>query len=203
VGAAPIQHAAGDFPCAAIAEKVLGLIRDQHIRHVLLVNRWDTYISGWERGGTETNQDLTISYTDGDIVYTGDAALRRSLEETVRRLQAMDVDVWVMEQVPPQLVAVPSALAKAVTQGRDPLSLRRSYAEIESRRAPAEAAFAELRRSADVSFIDPAEKFCPNRGPCAIAAQGHALYEDNNHLTVFGAQWSRDMLDAFFSSTIR
>jgi hypothetical protein len=105
--------------------------------------------------------------------------------------------------VPPQLVAVPAALAKAVYLGRDPLSLRRPYAEIESRRAPAEAVFAGLRRSGDVSFIDPAEKFCPNRGPCVIAAQGHSLYVDNNHLTVFGARWSRDMLDPFFSSTIR
>jgi len=203
VGAAPIRHTAGDFPCAAIAEKVLGLIRDQHIRHVLLVSRWDTYISGWERGGTETTQDLTISYTEGGVAYKGDAAMRRSLEETVRRLQAMDIDIWVLEQVPPQLVAVPSALAKAVFLGRDLASLRRPYAEIESRRAPAEAIFAELRRSGDVSFLDPAEKFCPNRGPCLIAAEGHSLYEDNNHLTVFGARWSRDMLDPFFSSTIR
>ena len=203
VGAAPIQHAAGDFPCTAIADKVMALIRDQHIRHVLLVSRWDTYISGWERGGVETAQDLTISYTDGGVTYRGDEAFTRALEETVRRLQAMNVDVWLMEQVPPQLVYVPSALAKAVYLGRDPLALRRPLADVEVRRAPAEAAFAELRRIADVSFIDPAEKFCANREPCAIAAEGHALYEDNNHLTVYGAIWSREMLDPFFSSTIR
>jgi peptidoglycan/LPS O-acetylase OafA/YrhL len=203
VGAAPMQHAKGDFPCAAIAERVMTLIRDQHIRHVLLVSRWDTYISGWERGGIETAQDLTISYTEGGVTYRADEAFTRALEETVRRLQAMDVDVWVMEQVPPQLVSVPSALAKAVYLGRDPLALRRPLAEVEVRRASAQAAFMELRRVADVSFIDPADTFCPNRGPCAIAEQGHALYEDNNHLTVYGAIWSRDMLDPFFSSTIR
>jgi peptidoglycan/LPS O-acetylase OafA/YrhL len=203
VGAAPMQHARGDFPCTAVADRVMALIHDQHIRHVLLVSRWDTYISGWERGGIETAQDLTISYTDGGMTYRGDEAFTRALEETVRRLQAMDVDVWLMEQVPPQLVSVPSALAKAVYLGRDPLSLRRPLADVEIRRASAEAAFAELRRIADVSFIDPAQKFCPNRAPCAIAAQGHSLYEDNNHLTVYGAVWSRDMLDPFFSSTIR
>jgi hypothetical protein len=108
-----------------------------------------------------------------------------------------------MEQVPPQLVSVPSALAKAVYLGRDPLALRRPLADVEVRRASAEAAFTDLRRVADVSLIDPAEKFCPNGAPCAIAAEGHALYEDNNHLTVYGAIWSRDMLDPFFSSIIR
>jgi len=203
VNAAPMQHAQGDFPCTAIAEKVMALIRDQHVRHVLLVSRWDTYISGWERGGIETAQDLTISYTEDGVTYRGDEAFTRSLEETVRRLQALNVDVWIMEQVPPQLVAVPSALAKAVYLGRDPLALRRPLADVEVRRASAEAGFAELRRIADVSFIDPAEKFCPNQGPCEIAAGGHALYEDNNHLTVYGAIWSREMLDPFFSSTIR
>jgi peptidoglycan/LPS O-acetylase OafA/YrhL len=203
LGAAPMRHAQGDFPCAAIADKVMALIRDQHIRHVLLVSRWDTYISGWERGGVETAQDLTISYTDGGVTYTGAEAFTRALDQTVRRLQAMDVDVWLMEQVPPQLVLVPSALAKAVYLGRDPLALRRPLADVEIRRAAAEAAFNELHRIAQVSFIDPAKTFCPNREPCAIAAQGHALYEDNNHLTAYGAVWSRNMLDPFFSSTIR
>jgi peptidoglycan/LPS O-acetylase OafA/YrhL len=203
LGAAPIQHAAGDFPCVDIAEKVMGLIRDQHIRHVLLVNRWDTYISGWERGGVETHQDLTVSYTEAGVLYKGEAAVRFSLQETVRRLQVLDADIWVLEQVPPQLIDVPSALAKAVYLHRDPKLLRRAYAEMESRRAPADAIFAELRRSGDVSFIDPADRFCPSRGPCRIEVQGRSLYEDNNHLTVFGAKWSREMLDPFFSATIQ
>jgi hypothetical protein len=137
------------------------------------------------------------------VRYTGEAALRYALQETVRRLQSVDADIWVLEQVPPQLIDVPSALAKAVYLHRDTRLLRRSYAEMELRRAPAQAVFAELRRSGDVSFIDPAEKFCPDRGPCLIELQGHPLYQDNNHLTVFGALWSRDMLDPFFSATIQ
>ena len=203
IGAEPIQHAADDFPCAEIAEKVMQLIRDRHIRHVLLVSRWDTYISGWERGGVETQQDLTVSYTAAGVLYEGEAAVRFALQETVRRLAALDTDIWILDQVPPQLIDVPSALAKAVYLHRDIKLLRRPYAEMESRRAPAEAIFAELRRSGDVSFIDPAEKFCPDRGACTIELQGHPLYQDNNHLTVFGAKWSRDMLDPFFSATIQ
>jgi hypothetical protein len=95
-----------------IAEKVVNLIRDQHIKHVLLASRWDTYISGWERGGSETLQDLTISFTAADGHRAqGLEAFRLSFAETVRRLRALGVDVWVLEQVPPQLVDVPSALA--------------------------------------------------------------------------------------------
>jgi hypothetical protein len=204
IGAAPIQRNRDDFPCRSIAERVLKLILDNHIKHVLLASRWDTYISGWERGGSETLQDLTISFADEDgLRRTGAEAFALSAAETVRRLRALDVDVWVLEQVPPQLIDVPSALAKSVYLGRSPDALRRSHEDIEQRRAPANAVFAELRELRGISVIDPAEEFCPDHSPCLIAAQGHALYSDGNHLSYFGSLWSQRMLDPFFSSIVR
>jgi peptidoglycan/LPS O-acetylase OafA/YrhL len=204
LGAMPMQQVRDDYPCAAIGEKVLKVLRENHLKHVLLVSRWDTYISGWERGGTETTQDLTISYADTDgSRSTGLAAFRLSFEETLRRLRELDVDVWILEQVPPQLVDVPSALAKAVYFGRDPAALERPFGDIEQRRAQAATVFADFRDSRGVSFIDPAEKFCPDESPCLIAAEGHALYTDGNHLSVYGAIWSQGMLDPFFSSIVR
>jgi peptidoglycan/LPS O-acetylase OafA/YrhL len=204
VGAAPMQHVRDDYPCPAIGEKVLKLVRENHLKHVLLVSRWDTYISGWERGGTETTQDLTISYTDTDgSRSTGLAAFRLSLEETLRRLRELDVDIWILEQVPPQLVDVPSALAKAIYFGRDPAALERPFGDVEVRRDEASTVFADFRDTRGVSFIDPAEKFCPEESACLIAAEGHALYADGNHLSVYGAIWSQRMLDPFFSSIVR
>jgi hypothetical protein len=126
-----------------------------------------------------------------------------SVAETVRRLRALDVDVWVLEQVPAQLIDVPSALAKSVYLRRDPDVLRRPYEDIERRRAPANAVFEDLRDLRGISLIDPAEEFCPAHAPCLIAAQGHALYSDGNHLSYFGSLWSQRMLDPFFSSIIR
>jgi hypothetical protein len=204
IGAAPMQHNRGDYPCVLIAEKILELVRDNHVRHILLASRWDTYISGWERGGSETLQDLTISFTAADgRRSTGIEAFRLSFEETIRRLRALGADVWVLEQVPPQLVDVPSALAKAVYFGRSPDTLRRSYADIEKRRAEADSVFALFSNTPGVSIIDPAEKFCPGNSPCLIAAEGRALYSDANHLSVFGSLWSQGMLDPFFSSIVR
>jgi peptidoglycan/LPS O-acetylase OafA/YrhL len=204
IDAAPVQRNRDDSPCVLIADKVLQLIRDNHIKHVLLASRWDTYISGWERGGSETLQDLTISFTAPDgRKFTGEEAFRLAFAETIRRLRALDVDVWILEQVPPQLIDVPSALAKTVYFGRSSDALRRPYEEIENRRALADAVFAEYRDSTGVSVIDPAEKFCPDKSPCLIAAEGHALYSDGNHLSVFGSLWSQRMLDPFFSSIVR
>ena len=151
-----------------------------------------------------TLQDLTISFSSADgRRVRGLEAFQLSFAETVRRLRMLGADVWVLEQVPPQLVDVPSALAKAVAFGRNPDELRRSYEDIEKRRAVAETVFARYRVPPQVSFIDPAEKFCPAQSPCLIAAEGRALYSDGNHLSVFGSLWSQAMLDPFFSSIIR
>ena len=204
IGAAPMQRNRDDYPCVPIADEVLNLVRDNHIKHVLLASRWDTYISGWERGGSETLQDLTISFSSADGRRArGLEAFRLSFAETVRRLRMLGADVWVLEQVPPQLVDVPSALAKAVYFGRNPDALRRSYADIEKRRAAAETVFAQYRVPPQASFIDPAEEFCPAKSPCLIAAEGRALYSDGNHLSEFGSLWSQAMLDPFFSSIVR
>jgi peptidoglycan/LPS O-acetylase OafA/YrhL len=200
IGAAPIQRTPDDHPCLLIADKVFDLVRRNHIKHVVLVSRWDSYIDGWDRGGSETKQDLTISFSDVGGRFRGEEAFRRALGETVNRFRALGVDVWIIEQVPPQLIDVPSALAKAVAFGRNPVLLRRPFKDIEERRRAAATVFAAYLGSAGVFFIDPAQIFCPNKTPCLIAASGHALYSDGNHLSVFGALWSQFMLDPFFTS---
>jgi len=95
---------------------------------------------------------------------------------------------------------VPPALAKAVAFGRDPLLLRRTFIDVEEQRRAAHNVFAEYVSSPGIFLVDPAKVFCPNATPCQIAASGHALYSDGNHLSVFGAMWSQHMLDPFFYS---
>jgi peptidoglycan/LPS O-acetylase OafA/YrhL len=200
IGAAPIHHAPDDHPCLLIADTVFELIRRNHIKHIVLVSRWDSYIDGWDRGSSETKQDLTISFSAAHELFTGERAFRLALRETLRQLRALDVDVWIIEQVPPQRIDVPSALAKAVAFGRDPALLQRPFRDVEERRRAAAIIFSEYIGSPGVFFIDPAQVFCPNERPCQVAASGQALYSDGNHLSMFGALWSQHMLDPFFNS---
>jgi hypothetical protein len=200
IGAAPIQRTSDDHPCRQIAKTVVDLVQRNGIKHVILASRWDSYIDGWDRKGSETKQDLTISFSTDSGRLTGAAAFRESLSETINRFRALGADVWIIEQVPPQLVDVPAALAKAVAFGRDPLLLRRPFVDIEARRRDANGVFAQYMGSPGVFLIDPAAVFCPDEAPCRIAALGHALYSDGNHLSVFGALWCQRMLDPFFLS---
>jgi peptidoglycan/LPS O-acetylase OafA/YrhL len=199
IGAAPIRRTPDDHPCLLIAEDIFDLVRRNGIKHVILASRWDSYIDG-ERKGSETGQNLTISFPTASGRLTGEEAFRTAVRETIRRFRALGVDVWIIEEVPPQLVDVPAALAKAVAFGRDPLLLRRTFMDVEERRRAAHSVFAEYVSSPGVFFVDPAKVFCPNETPCQIAAGGHALYSDGNHLSVFGALWSQHMLDPFFYS---
>ncbi len=182
-----------DFSCSDVAEIVFSLIQKHKIKNLLLVTRWDVYALGQEQGSIETTRNPAISFQD----MTGQKAFAASFKETVRRLKkAGVVNIWVMKQVPPQLVHVPSALAKAVYFDRDLEKLKRPYKDVLARRRVIDEVFAE----SDVFFIDPMEKFCPKKSACLIAHEGRSLYSDHGHLSTTGALWSQDMLVPFFDS---
>ena len=187
------------YSCPAISEAVLDTIQRNGIKNVLLVTRWDMYALGWEKGSVETAREPFISFTKAD----GHKLLRKeafaaSFLNTVRTLDAMGVTIWIVKQVPPQLVYVSSAMAKAQYLGRNPDYLQRSYADIMQRRSFIDTVFDEAAKSIPLHFIDPADKFCPDKKRCLIAADGRPLYMDNSHLSSYGALWSQDMLQPFF-----
>ncbi|MBU6474571.1 MAG: acyltransferase, partial [Alphaproteobacteria bacterium] len=200
VGAARADGFA-DYSCPDIAAGALQLIRQNHIRNVLLVTRWDMYALGWEKGSDETTRAPFISFTTKD----GQRLLRKrafaaAFMETVKELNGLGVNIWVVKQVPPQLVYVSSALARAAYFGRDPETLQRSYAAILRRRRFIDAVMDGAAKEYPLHFIDPADTFCPARKTCLIAVDGQSLYTDNTHLSTFGALWSRHMLDPFFKT---
>ena len=190
-----------DYSCPDIARAVLSIVRRNHIRNVLMVARWDMYALGWEKGSDETTREPFISYT----TKSGKRLLRApafaaAFMDTARKLHAMGVTVWVVKQVPPQLIYVSSALARAVYFGRNPQKLQRSYAAIINRRRFIDQVMQDAAKKYPLHFIDPVNIFCPKHETCLISAEGHSLYTDNTHLSVFGALWSRQMLDPFFKA---
>ncbi len=190
-----------DYSCPDIARAVLRIIRENHIRTVLMVSRWDMYALGWEKGSDETTREPFISFTTaGGRRLLRKQAFSAAFMATVKKLHAMGVTVWVMRQVPAQLVYVSSALARAAYFGRDPARLERTYEAIRKRRHFIGAVFRAAAREYPLHFIDPADTFCPQHKMCLISADGQSLYTDNSHLSFFGAQWSRNMLDPFFKT---
>ena len=192
-----------DYSCARISDEVLAIIKRNKIKNVLLVTRWDMYAEGWEKGGIETTREPLIAYAGAHGAITGPSAFAPAVRDTMRALSDLGVNIWIVKQVPPTLLNVPTALAKAVYLGEDPKALERPYADIVARRRPVNAAFDAAAQTYPLHFIDPAEQLCPNYSHCLIAANGHALYSDNSHLTTYGALWSKDMLTPFFTHLVK
>ena len=152
----------GHHPNADTVETVMDIVRRNKIRNVILVTRWDMYALGWEKGGVETAREPFISFMSKDGRHlTHKDAFAASFLETLQRLESLGVNIWIVKQVPPQLVYVPSALAKARYLGRDPEALKRPYAEILGRRNFIDTVFADTAKTHSLHFIDPADKFCP------------------------------------------
>ena len=189
------------YSCPAISAAALDVVKRNKIRNVLLVTRWDMYALGWEKGSVETVREPFISFISKEGKFlTRQDAFAAAFKETVEKLDALGVNVWVVKQVPPQLVDVPSALAKAIYLGRDPEKLKRSYDSIASRRGVIENVFNDTAKTYPLHLIDPMNKFCTQRGGCLLTYKGRALYMDNSHLSSYGALWSQDMLEPFFKS---
>lgn len=193
-----------DVSCRMAGEAVYKLIQKHKIKHILLVTRWDMYAQGWEEGSIETSRSPSISFREAEgAAVKGHDAFLPAMLETGRWLNELSAEAWIVKQVPPQLVHVPSALAKAVYFGRDEDALRRPYEDIITRRRPVEDVFSRVAQVYPLRFIDPVKTFCPDKKMCAIAAGGHALYTDNSHLTMYGALWSKEMLAPFFNTLRR
>jgi peptidoglycan/LPS O-acetylase OafA/YrhL len=185
-----------EFSCPAIAQTVLDMIRRNHIKNIILVTRWDMYALGWEKGGIETAREPLLSFTTNDGRHLiREQAFAAAFQDTIAQLKTLGVRIWVVKQVPPQLVHVPSALAKAAYFDRDPEKLERSYDAILGRRRLIDKTFIV---TTGVSFIDPAKAFCPQQINCLIVADGKPLYSDDTHLSYDGALWSKGMLGPFF-----
>jgi len=184
---------AGDPACEKVTETALQLIRDNGIKNVIIVARWDLYAPEQEKGGIETAREPSAAAAPKE-------AFAASLQETVKMLEEMGANVWIMKQVPPQIMDPPSSLALAQYLARDPKKLERPYADILHLRSFSDAAFSEAASRYPINFIDPAEQFCPGHKTCRIASEGRSLYMDSTHVSHDGALWSQDMLEPFFKS---
>jgi peptidoglycan/LPS O-acetylase OafA/YrhL len=143
--------------------EVMEYVRRNQIKTVVLAARWNVYIPN------------------------GPAEVKAGLERTVHALNALGVNVYVLEQVPEHPMNVPRYLA--LSSIMDPAWFP-PPTSIEAHRAfeaPMDA-FARELGSDQCTFIKPGLKFFDRAtGRCRVADKGTALYFDDNHLTRSGS----------------
>ncbi len=181
--------------CPAENDAVIRFIRDQKIKTVILIARWDLALP-YEEGGLDGSRNgkgprLALRTEDGRKVYDLDA-FAGAFRDTLAALKQLGVRVWVVKQAPSYLEYVSTALAEYAARGRDVTELNRPLDEVLRRRAPIDAVFDQVR-DPSVGFIDPVKKLCADGKNCLASVNGHSLYRDDTHVSVYGALWLRDM----------
>ena len=170
---------------------VLDRARASGVTDVVLAGRWNNYVGGVPRYGSEMSSPQLhlsngrqTSYSlelDRQLVVAG-------LRQTVARIAAAGMRVWIVEEVPYAGAPVIDLLARALINGL-PLDTAGSFStELHERRAGGmRALLGELKTEHAFGVLDLSKGLCDG-SLCRVVGNGVALYRDHNHLTVFAAR---------------
>jgi SGNH domain (fused to AT3 domains) len=175
--------------CATSSKEILQWVLDNpSVRTVVLAARW----AYWTRGDgfkIEQVEPITLSLQNGGGRRLDTAqVLGGGLETTVATLLAAHREVWIVGPTPEVGFDVPMSRYRhelGIDRDVNIDPLRSEYA---ARQEPVFQLFKAIgTRFPSVRFVWPHQALCdPNR--CRTVQDGRALYYDDDHLSVYGAE---------------
>jgi peptidoglycan/LPS O-acetylase OafA/YrhL len=161
--------------CGAASAAVKSyLIAHPQIKTIVLAGWWSFYFN--DAG------PLKIVLEKGSTIE-GVAAAKRSLDMTLKWLEANGRTVILIGSVPVYSKNVPAALALEALTGRKALDL--SASEQRRKHALFQAQVDGFPRGASFRYLDPIQWLCPQE--CEVIKDDVPLYRDANHLSIAGA----------------
>lgn len=100
---------------------------------------------------------------------------------------------------PEYAASVPMLLARAVKRGDSPEALGMTRVAFERQRAASVRALNAIRTDRRIQMLDPAVRLC-TAALCRVYGDGHALYFDDDHLSVHGARYLAPAFARFFGA---
>jgi hypothetical protein len=94
--------------------------------------------------------------------------------------------------------SVPVLLARAAHRGAELASVGLARETFDAQRAGSVRALDAIRADGRIGMVDPARLLC-DAARCRAWAEGHALYFDDDHLSVSGARFVAPVFAAFFA----
>lgn len=179
----------------AFNDSAMKFIDDNAIRDVMLVGRWTVNVAGRPDGRVDSL--ITDSSDAEPTPASAHAAFERGMHRTIKRLTEIGVRVWIVRQVPLQSHDVPRTLAASMILGRQPADRGVTRAAHLAHRASVDRIFDGLA-GPSVAVLDPDPYLFDEADRSILIEDGRALYLDENHLSAYGAQRLRPMLDPLF-----
>lgn len=184
--------------CSQFDDSVVALIRRDTIRTVVLAGFWGRYLNEEEANGgfpqirLKTRSGVTLD------IYASKLAFEAAFARTIAVLTALGVNVYVVADIPVYRGLL-SRLADAATRGKDADTVGLAKDIYLARRGEMDSLFSRFTQSHHVVVLDPGIVLC-RRVRCEVVADGQSLYQDDDHLAVYGAMKLRPVFAAVFDS---
>lgn len=194
----PGQHACNDYN-----NLVINYIRENpNLSKIILVSRWALAATGTRYNNENGRRKILANITPTDspsTPNTNDALFRLGLERTIHTLLSMGRKVVIVTQIPEVGYNVPSAFSIAQRTGRDINKIiAPSYSEyIERNVIDAAVIEALAQKNKNVQIANPWKILCDAQS-CNVIAKEQPLYLDDDHLSVFGAEYISNIFDPIF-----
>ncbi|USX24351.1 acyltransferase [Oxalobacteraceae bacterium OTU3CINTB1] len=166
---------------------------------IVIVNRTSYYLEGANEDSDEDPVAPAI-YFDQPRSSRSDDHYRQAAQRHVETACALARDrrVFMLRPIPEMGIDVPSASARALLFGaRRDISL--SVADYQRRHARTLAAQDQAHARCGIVLLDPLPYLCPD-GRCDAVRGQHAMYFDDDHLSLHGARTLTPMLAAMFAT---
>jgi hypothetical protein len=175
--------------CTPLNQAFLEMIVDNaSIETVVLAARWAWWAESlpYKR---EPGTPVTLAAAEAvpGALAGNHAALATGLERTVTTLLAAGKRVWLVGPVPEVGYNVPRYFYLRSLGFVEGLEIAPTLAEFDQRQSFVFALLKDLAQRYPIGVIWPHERLC-NDVECEIVRDGHLLYSDDDHLSVFGAQ---------------
>ncbi|SRR5258706_3406358 len=192
----------GQQSCSEFNIDIINYIQDHPNLHtIILASRWALSAEGTRFKSEEGNSVILVNTMTGSAQTDTNATLfKLGLEQTVNKLLEMGRKVVIVTQVPEIGYYVPSAFSIAQRTGRDANKIiAPSLNEYIDRNMIVTTVVESLAKNDDVQIVDPWKALC-NEKNCLVASEGQPLYLDDDHLSIFGAQYISNIFDPVFKN---
>jgi len=192
----------GDMPCVKYNHMVFSYLKEHpEIHTIILVSRWTMWLEGslykQEEG---VNPQLTDALDEAPSKASEEYLFTLGLERTIEALGELNRNVIVVAPLPEIGYDVPSANFIASRTGRDVNQLiAPSLEEYFARNQKTFAILKSFEEEYGIQIIEPWKVLCTN-GKCRIAINGIPLYNDDDHLSIFGSELITPIFDPLFET---
>ena len=192
----------GDVSCGHYNEMVLSYLKDHpEINTVILASRWTIWLEGTRYKLEEgVNTNITDALNETPPGASTEDLFTLGLERTITTLMALDRNVIIIAPLPEIGYDVPSANFIASRTGRDINKIvAPSIEEYLARNQRTFTIFQAFENKYGIQIIEPWKSLC-QENICRAAINRIPLYNDDDHLSVFGSELISTVFDPFFES---